>query len=314
MNEEVFAEWFCQRHIHVIRTASTYWHAQGPRNYQAFPYHHILLPPEEELEQMLRKNNAIGLRYCTPIEAQSGLLSYQAVYEKPSYDFATLGKWARKNVRRGLRNCVVEQMPFEILIKEGFELQNDTLDRQDRHIRLSFKDWQQCWSAAANLPGFDAWGSFVNGRLAASVVTFRMNDCCYMLYQQCHREYMASHVNNALSFVVTQTMVKRPHFTSILYGLHSLDAPSSVDEFKFRMGYMAKPVRQRVVFHPWLRPLVNSATNTLVVALKQMWPYNATLSKAEGMIRFYRKGQEALKDQPIPAPFRNSNEICEAPS
>jgi hypothetical protein len=115
-----------------------------------------------------------------------------------------------------------------------------------------------------------------------------------MLYQQCLRKYLSDHVNNALSFVVTQTMLSRPGVKSILYGLHSLDAPASVDEFKFRMGYTAKPVRQRVVFHPCLKPIFNHYSHAAVQRLLAWRPGDPILAKAEGMMRFYLERRRAL--------------------
>jgi hypothetical protein len=67
----------------------------------------------------------------------------------------------------------------------------------------------------------------------------------------------------------------------------SLDAPASVDEFKFRMGYELKPVRQCVAFHPYVSPIVNSFTHSAVRFLVKSMPMNRLLSKAEGMMRIY---------------------------
>lgn len=300
MNAEIFAEWL-RRQGHIVqRTASSYWFDQGPRTFQAFPYHWVLSIPDAELNEFLRQTQSIGLRYSAPLENNLGKISYHAVFEDDTYDFETLGKWARKNVRRGLKNCSVEPIAFERLADEGWALQLDTLDRQGRDLEVSDALWRQRCLAAADLDGFDAWGALVNGRLAASVITFQMDDCAYMLYQQCHRDYLSEHVNNALSFVVTRAMVERPHVRSILYGLHSLDAPASVDEFKFRMGYSAKPVRQRVVFHPWLAPLFNPASHAVLRQLCRWRPENPTLAKTEGMLRFYLQGKRPLDQQTWP--------------
>jgi hypothetical protein len=134
-----------------------------------------------------------------------------------------------------------------------------------------------------------------------------MEDWAYMLYQQCQRDFLPLHVNNALSFTVSQTVLARPGVHSILYGLHSLDAPPSVDEFKFRMGYSAKPVRQRVVIHPALRPFVNSATHALVKQASRLLPGNPFLAKSEGMLRFYLQGLRPLDEQDWPKPIRSFN-------
>ncbi len=300
MSPDIFAEWLKRQGYHIIRTKSSYWHSQGPRVYQAFPYHWLIQPDEDELAQFLHKNWAIGLRYSTPLEMPLGCISYHAVYEKSTYSIDDVGKSARKNIRRGLKNCRVEPISFERLANEGWLLQIDTLNRQGRQLKVAQETWQQRCLTAADLLGFEAWGALVEDKLAASVITFKMDDCGYMLYQQCHRDYLAEHVNNALSFVVTETMMNRPDIRTILYGLHSLDAPSTVDEFKFRMGYRAKAVRQRVVFHPWLTPLFNHSSHALLKKVHQWQPGQPTLAKAEGMLRFYLEGQRPLEQQNWP--------------
>jgi hypothetical protein len=277
------------------------------RTFQAFPYHWTIDPREDELRRLLRENNAVGLRYSTAIDVPLGYLSYHAILEERAYDIESLGKWARKNIRRGLRNCTVEPISFKFLAGEGWILQQDTLDRQRRGVRRDREEWERLCLSAADLPGFEAWGALVQGRLAASVISFHLEDCCYLLYQQCKREYLAAHVNNALSFMVTQTMVQRPRVRSIFYGLHSLDAPASVDEFKFRMGYVPKPVRQRVLFRRCWSPLVNPLTHALIRAAKAARPRNPVLAKAEGMIRFYLEGERALSKHLAPR-FSDSRE------
>jgi hypothetical protein len=250
----------------------------------------VIRPSENELFQFLKEYKGIGLRYSAPIDSSIGHESYHAVYENESYDFENLGKWARKNVRRGLNHCAIEPISFERLAEEGWSLQLDTLDRQGRRLSIAKEVWRNRCISAGELLGFEAWGAIDKGKLAASVITFQMNDCGYMLYQQCHRDYLADHVNNALGFIVTKNMVERPQIKSILYGLHSLDAPASVDEFKFRMGYSAKPVKQRVVFHPMIAPLFNPISYKVIKRLKSWNPSNPSLAKVEGMVRFYLEG------------------------
>jgi hypothetical protein len=154
--------------------------------------------------------------------------------------------------------------------------------------------------AAADLPGFEAWGALVDNRLVASLFTFQMEGCCEMISQQCHRDYLNARVNNALSFVVTETMINRTGITSVFYSLQSLDAPASVDQFKFRMGYTARPVRQRVVFRPLLTPVLNRASYAAVNRLCEYKPDNPLFSKARGMLRFYLAGKSPPDTQDWP--------------
>ena len=313
MTPEIFAEWLRRQGHKIFKSSNSYWYNKGFRVYQAFPYHWVIEPTGEELSDILFANGSVGLRYSTPVSNNQGCISYHAIFEDSSYGYDSLSKNARKNVRRGLRNCSVEPISFNRLANEGFDLQLDTLDRQGRKLDIDKKLWETRCIAANEMPGFEAWGAIVDKRLSASVITFQMDDCCYMLYQQCHRDYLRAHVNNALSFFVSKTMIERSKISSILYGLHSLDAPPSVDDFKFRMGYKAKPVRQRVVFNPLIKPFLNTVSHSICCFGNKIFPSNSKLSKVEGMLRFYLQGRqeltnqnwpEVLKNQKIPFSFR----------
>jgi hypothetical protein len=303
MNAEVFGEWFTQQGINVYKSDSSYWHKQGKIGLQAFPYHLTIEPDAVELSAVLRQASALALRYSAPLESPFGLYSYHAIAEDRSYGMDTLSKWARKNVRRGMRTCVVEQIPLARLAEDGWELQCDTLDRQGRRVKVEKEEWRRRCEAAAGLPGFEAWGAYVGSQLAASVITFQMENWLYMLYQQCLRKFLQMHVNNALGFVVTRSALDRADVKSILYGLHSLDAPASVDEFKFRMGYIAKPVRQRVVLARGLNWMTSRPAYAGIRCVKRLLPGNPTVSKTEGMIRFCRLGKLPLGLQPVPPPL-----------
>lgn len=294
MNAEVFAEWLRRQDHSVIRTTSSYWYDAGPRVYQAFPYHWVIQPPEEELLELLRQKRAIALRYSTPVDNPLGCISYHTIYDDLSYTFDNLKKKRIRIVRIALKKCRVEPISFERLAEDGWYLEMDTLSRQGRRVKISKETWRRRCLSVADLPGFEAWGALVNGHLAASLFTFQSEDCCEMLAQQSHRDYLKANVNSALCFIVTKTMINRPRIRSVFYGLHSLDAPASLDVFKYRMSYRAKPVRQRVVFHPWLQPFANSLTHKMLVGLLRLDPGNRFLAKGEGLLRFHLQGKRSL--------------------
>jgi len=68
MNAEIFVEWLRRQGYRVVRTRSSYWHNAGPQVFQAFPYHGIINPSEQELRKLLLQNNAIALRYSTDLD------------------------------------------------------------------------------------------------------------------------------------------------------------------------------------------------------------------------------------------------------
>jgi len=300
MNAEVFAEWMRRQGHLVIRTASGHWAQVGPRIYQAFPFHDLIAPGEGELDRLLLDHQAIGLRFSLPWDAKQGVASYHVVYAGERYALDDLSKKARFDVRKGLRIANVEPISFPRAARDGWALRAETLARQGRSAAETKEWWQRLCHSADGLAGFETWAAISEGRLVASLIAFTCDDYCSILYQQSRTEFLSMGVNNALVSVFSREVLERPGIDRIFYGLHSLDAPPSVDRFKLRMGYAAKPVRQRVVFHPWLRPLVNRASHAVLARLVRWQPRNPTLTKAEGMVRFYLEGRRPLCAQNWP--------------
>jgi hypothetical protein len=233
------------------------------------------------------------------LESAIGKASYHSILKSP-YNIEMLRHQARGGIRKGLNNSKIEQISFERLATDGWVLQEDTLERQCRAGSMCQAEWQSLCRSAEGLPGFEAWGAIVEGELAASVLTSRVDDTCYVLFAQSNRKFLNLHVNNALFYTVSCDFLAREGVAGIFFSLSSLDAPDSVDEFKFRMGFSAKAVRQRVVFHPWVKPFANQFTHDIVTRLLARKPSSRTLAKAEGILRFYLQGQLPLGEQPWP--------------
>jgi hypothetical protein len=235
-----------------------------------------------------------------PWASSPGQASYHVTYVGESYPPSTLPKKARYDVRKGLKIADVEPISFSRAAKEGWELRAETLERQGRTGAETRDWWEKLCHSAGGLAGFETWSAVSEGKLVASLIAFTCDNCCSILYQQSKTAYLPMGVNNALVAVFSGEVLKRPGTEWIFYGLHSLDAPPSVDRFKFRMGYDAKPVRQRVVFHPWLRPVFNRASHAALRHVMHWLPANPILSKAEGLVRWSLAGRRPLEEQDWP--------------
>lgn len=300
MDADNFAEWLRRQGYHIYQTGSSYWYDAGPRVLQAFPYHWLIKPERRELRQLIYRHNILALRFSTPLEADEGMASYHVVLNDPEYCLEKLRNQARNGVRRGLEKCRVERIPFDRLADEGWKLQQDTLRRQNRIKSMTQYEWQRISQSANGLPGFEAWGAIVGDDLAASIIICRIDDKYYVPYAQSRTDYLGLHVNNALFFTACREMLSREGVSGIFFCLHSLDAPESVDEFKFRMGFTPKPVRQRIVFHPILTPFSSSIFHSAINSRLKKNPDSAFLAKLEGMLRFYLHGKKPLGAQEWP--------------
>jgi hypothetical protein len=299
MNADVFAEWLRRQGRQVIRTASSYWYDAGPRVFQAFPYHWLIEPSDRELRNLMLGRGIAALRYSTALTASSGAVSYHVVLRRP-YNLEMLRAQARNGVRRGLSRFQVERIAFERLADEGWGLQADTLERQGRARSMHQEEWQRVCRAADGLPGFEAWGAICDGELAAALLTARIDDTWCVPYALSHSRFLREHVNNALFYSVSCDLLAREDVGEIFFTVQSLDAPESVDDFKFRMSLVAEPVRQRVVFHPAVGPLAGNGAHALVLRLLARHPDDPMLAKAEGMLRFHIQGKRLLEAQEWP--------------
>lgn len=300
MNAEVFAKWMRLQGFKVVHTKSSYWYDTGYRVFQAFPYHWVINPSEDEIRRLLVDNNAIALRFSAPLNSGKGKVSYHVVCDDPDYDIKMLPRQARQNVKRGSKNVRVEQIPISRLVDEGWRLRKETLERQGREGAETRRWWVKLCRTADKLPGFEAWGAMCENRLVASFLGFRCDKCYILPYEQSETALIKRRVNNAIFYHVTQAALKRGDVASVFYGLESLDAPASVDQFKFRMGYMAMAIRQRVVFHPLLVRFANGLSHKLIARIVQRYPGNYFLTKAEGMLRFHLQGKMPIWDQHLP--------------
>jgi len=299
MNPEIFAEWMRRQGHRVIRTTSSFWYSAGPRVLQAFPYHWQIQPSEEEIRSLMTDHRNLALRYSTPLEYPRGMASYHVVLQSP-YTLEGLRSQARNGVKRGLKYFAIEQISFERLATEGWGLQQDTLDRQGRLRSMDQEEWECLCRAADGLPGFETWAAVKDGELAAALIICRVDDVFNVPYALNHRKYLKNYVNNALFFAVSCEMLARENIREVFFTVQSLDAPPSVDDFKFRMGLMPIPVRQCVDFHPWVSPFATRGSHRLTKWLLQRNSHNPLLAKAEGMLRFHVAGQKPLAEQEWP--------------
>lgn len=299
MNAEIFSEWLRRQGHRVYRTASSYWYDAGPRVLQAFPYHWLIQPAQSELRSLTLGKGNMAVRYSMPPDAPDGMVSYHVVLSNP-YDLDMLRCQARNGIRRGLEQFQIERISCQRMAKEGWILQQDTLDRQGRLSSMSQVEWERICLSAAGLPGFEMWAAIKDEELAATILVTRIEDTCYVPYAQCHRKFLNLHANNALFYQASRDMLSRDGVKMIFFSLHSLDAPESVNEFKFRMGLMARPVRQKIVFNPLVQPLANQSIYNLLKKRLEKDPGNSFYAKAEGMLRFYLQGTLPLDKQDTP--------------
>jgi GNAT superfamily N-acetyltransferase len=285
MNAAEFGEYWRLQGYRVIETESSYWHRRESLVYISFPYHRVVNPAREELSRLLFRAPAAAVRYQSlpdAIHPHGGLF----VCSSRDYDLSLLHKKARNQTRRGLENCTIEQVEMSYLARYGHGLTMQTLQRQGRRPqRGSLRKWLRSCDVASSLPGFEAWGARVGGRLAAFMLTALVEGYLSILDQSSATEYLHYYPNNALTFAVTKLKLSDPKVTCVSYGLKSLEDTEGLNLYKIRMGFQLEPRSDCVVFNPVVKPLLSGLGRKLIVWIARQRPDNDLLRKVSYAIK-----------------------------
>ncbi len=310
MNAEVFAEWLSRQGHKVYKTSSSYWYDAGPHVLQAFPYHWLITPDKNEIKNLIKENQIIALRYSAPITYNEGKISYHIICNE-KFDIRMLNSKIRNAINCGLKQYKIEQISFIQLADEGWELQQSTLKRQNRSRSMNKIGWEKLCFAANDLKGFEVFAAISEGKLAGALIICQIDGIYNVLYSLSHSRFLKSHVNNALFYSTSCNLLERTETKGIFFTVQSLDAPADVDRFKLRMGFSPIPVRQNVVFNPYIKPFINPVVLSINRQLIRWFPGNTRLAKTEGMIKFNLEGRLSADEQTWPD-FINSNQYGEA--
>ena len=164
----------------------------------------------------------------------------------------------------------------------GREVNDDTLRRI--HLRDPYP-WDVYWRAAAQSACVEVWGAFVDGALAAYLVGVLADRCCELLVARSSSQLLRFYPNNALLYTVVREMLGRAEIDQVFFGVESLEDYDGIDTFKLSMGFAKSPIRQRVVLHPLLRPILqNALARRALTALADRRPQDERWRKLRGIV------------------------------
>ena len=275
----------------VVATSSAYWYDANRFFFLSAPPHLEYQPSAAEVREVFRQRRCLGVRFATPL-ASHGKLSFQIVCDNRAYGLEALSGNVRSKVRRGLKRCTVAPVDFSVIATAGRKAHADTLARQDRESGLDGERWDRFWQAAAATPGFEGWAAWTGENLAAFLVSVNVGDSVEFMVARSCSDDLGAYPNNALIYTVTEEMLVRRGVREITFGLEALEPVEALDQFKFGMGFRARPIRQRIVFRPWLASVLRlSSVRAMVRHYCVRHAQEAVFwRKAEGLLRFAEEG------------------------
>ena len=270
------------------------WYSTGSRIFINLPCDGPITIDDEQ-KRVLWNSGAVFLKYPSAVEFP-GFPSYLYLVTDKSYDLETLSSHVRKETARALKKCHVEQIPIKDILSEAPSIIADTHIRQGREFDNSILlEWMDAIRAASENPLFECWASFVGSRVGAFRIDFTYRGGFYgdVLFNV--KELLKYQVMNALMFVSTRDVIRRPHVDHVSYGMRSIygDKPS-LNKFKESMGYRKIVFRERIEVAPWFRILINRKSAGFgAMILEKIGTRSQKFQKLEAILDMYSSQFEA---------------------
>jgi hypothetical protein len=273
----------------TVRSESAWWHEVQPGVLLSFPYHRLIQPSEDEVDELFGRYRLRVVRYPMPLSS-FGFLSTVAINTNRDYDLSCQHQKARNQTRRGMENCVVEEVDPNYLAENALRLNQETARRQGRKSQYADPDyWRKYCKATQATSGVSAWGAFVDGRLAAFLVAIEVDNWAEWVVNHSSTALLKKYPNNALVFRAAQHFFQKKGCEGICYGLGSLEATPHLDHFKERMGWTLLPIKQRLVLSKKVHYASLPIREPFLKLLGKIFPRSYKVRKASAMIRLYRK-------------------------
>jgi hypothetical protein len=212
------------------------------------------------LREMMREHNVRCVRYLSASGRGVPIGFY--VCDPREYSIRSLSRQFKRHVERGLEACEIRPAGREELLTQGLECNLDTMNRQSR-LDPEFGDptlWARFVDAARDTDGVEITGAFIDGRLAAYVVTCQEDGCLHKLYKMTRTLDRGFPVSHALDYTLIVTAGRNPEIHRVENANRSL-VPSSdegLDSYKRHMGFTVEPRHLAIHFHPWVAPLLTN--------------------------------------------------------
>lgn len=285
MNREGYARFFERLGHRVVTTGTNVWYEARARVYMSLPNSMPIEPQGDELTALFARPRCWGVRFPAPAEGP-GRLSYALVLDDPEYDLASLSANARSKVRRGVKQWTVERVDPAFVRAHGIRANTDTLARL--LVQKDPYDWNVYWDAVAATPDVEVWAAFEGTEIAAYVVIALVDGIAEILTARSQDATLKRYPNNALVFTAVRDLLHRPGLDRVFFGVESLDLAEGVEEFKFSLGFRRLPIRQRIVFPPFVdRLLRHRFVGRAVRNITRLQPRLEVARKLEGLLIFH---------------------------
>ncbi len=233
----------------------TFWQCAELSTIERHPSFCVDVPTASEIRRIFWKKWPAVVTYILAPDDSHPPNAWLYVCEDKSYELEKLGTQARRNVRRALRRFRFEPLALEVLREKGEPVYCETRTRIGLSDGTSRNFQSLCDSVGKN-PAYRILGAWAGEDMAAFLLAHCIEDWLdFSVYAA--NEHLNSCPNEGLIYHLMQQFLTQGNGRVVSYGLSSIQEADNVltlDYFKKKVGFEARPVHRVFLFHPLLRP------------------------------------------------------------
>jgi len=245
-------------------------------------------PSQAEIEGIFRKRKVALVAYLTQAGKQTIGNAKWYVCTDRAYSLEKLDPAVRRNVRRGLREFVIEPLSPEQVLAHGMQAFCDTRKR----VGLSDGpgEFRRRFMARGKCSGHVFLGAWKDEFLAAFLSITEIDDWAEIEGSFSRNDFLSLRPNEALMYAALSRYLALEGKRLVSYGLSSVQQAGDAEglhAFKTKVGFQSEVVNRVFILNPVLRPAVNRLTVKSVNMLRELFPRNRFLNKASGVMNIW---------------------------
>lgn len=238
----------------------TLWIASGRFSVVSVPCSRPVAATRQEVERLLEETGRLAAQF--PSASRTGVERSGYWVRDRGYGPASLQRQFRQHVLRHGARRVVRPVAWGELAARGQGVLRDAFARKPGPWPADRGAWEACCRDADAIPRLAATGCFVDGTLAAFLVSWVSGRECHVLMYHRSPRFDALRPSHALIADFTSRTIRRDDVEAVTLGRDLIPALGAVGEFKRHAGYRPEPTPVAAVIaprwrglltHPWAR-------------------------------------------------------------
>lgn len=202
----------------------------------------------DEARALLRKSGAWFLRYSS-IPCNCDTSWWYVLCDR--FDPSQISAKTRQNIRRGRRECIVQEVDAERLAADGYPCYSAAFERYRGRRPLPEVAFKEMLLDTLGGP-FSYWGVFYQGQLAGYCQCVIDGNQAITNVTKYHPEYLRHRSAYALMDGLIQTYVVGQNMV-LSNGNRSIAHDTNYQEVLISLGFRKQFCRLNVVYDPWLK-------------------------------------------------------------